>query len=772
MLDRTSGTPVSGTPTRYRLQKLDTAGNVLGVATFTLPGATQAATPETAALAVESGSPGRVHLLLNTPDGSRAREVVAWSTAVSGGKLGAPAGLTADALSTPTGGSNAPGVVASAAQLDAGGLLEYPYGLAVAGTGGSRTLAIPTRVEADPYGAVVSRFALSGTVGDKVGSWSSHTLTGIPNATPTTPTSWPSYNGLARDPDGGLTLLLDEDDHLSDPVGVDDNVIVVKLDGSGADPAILASTANATGGFAARAGNFSPWASISQPAVAGTAKPAASVVALPGGRYAALFASDFAFGSSPSLPWGWKPAGGGSPLTANFAVRLLAPISAAGQPWDRTLSSPEVPSGAIANTLGNPATSGACAISLPSGQKGAENVGLAAGRDGAIWVLTGGIRAAVTGALSGGRQLIELTPGTSGQPCPQAGPALAATSGGRALDAGATNTLPAASTVDFDAAPVTGGGWAQRYAWDLDGDGTYETVAAWDAGRLHLPLDATARRQYTRAGRVVVGLRVTGDFGVVERSITLLVQAAEKPTASFTAAATAFTGDTVALDGSDSRAPTDTRLVNYHWEYGDGTADDSSGPTTDHAYAAAGSYVVRLTVRGSDNQLSVVATKTVTVTDRPRSDPPRVDPPRVDPPRSDPPRNDPPADTTAPAIALKLSGGKETLTATIGCPAGERTCSGAVTLTVKTTVTAGKGRKARRTTKTVTVGTAAYSIAGGQKKAVVVKLNAAGRALLRRAASVKVSVSVSARDAAGNAAKLKTGSATVKRAARARARRR
>ncbi len=57
VVDRVSQ-PESGTPTRYRLQKLDESGAVLGVATFTLPGAALGDLPETASLAVQSGSAG------------------------------------------------------------------------------------------------------------------------------------------------------------------------------------------------------------------------------------------------------------------------------------------------------------------------------------------------------------------------------------------------------------------------------------------------------------------------------------------------------------------------------------------------------------------------------------------------------------------------------------------------------------------------------------------------------------------------------------------
>ncbi|MEA2590643.1 MAG: hypothetical protein QOD62_474, partial [Actinomycetota bacterium] len=36
-------------------------------------------------------------------------------------------------------------------------------------------------------------------------------------------------------------------------------------------------------------------------------------------------------------------------------------------------------------------------------------------------------------------------------------------------------------------------------------------------------------------------------------------------------------------------------IANYHWDFGDGSSQDTASPTTTHPYAAAGSYTVSLT---------------------------------------------------------------------------------------------------------------------------------------------------------------------------------
>jgi PKD repeat protein len=67
------------------------------------------------------------------------------------------------------------------------------------------------------------------------------------------------------------------------------------------------------------------------------------------------------------------------------------------------------------------------------------------------------------------------------------------------------------------------------------------------------------------------------------------------------------------FDGSGSAAvAVGATIVEYTWTWGDGTAA-SSGAQTTHTYSAAGTYVVRLTVRDSLGRTGTV-TVSVTVT--------------------------------------------------------------------------------------------------------------------------------------------------------------
>jgi len=74
----------------------------------------------------------------------------------------------------------------------------------------------------------------------------------------------------------------------------------------------------------------------------------------------------------------------------------------------------------------------------------------------------------------------------------------------------------------------------------------------------------------------------------------------------------AFVGETVNFDGSDSDDP-DGSIVSYDWNFGDGAT--GSGMTTIHAYAAVGIYTATLTV--TDNgHLTDTDTVTITVTEQ------------------------------------------------------------------------------------------------------------------------------------------------------------
>jgi PKD repeat protein len=68
----------------------------------------------------------------------------------------------------------------------------------------------------------------------------------------------------------------------------------------------------------------------------------------------------------------------------------------------------------------------------------------------------------------------------------------------------------------------------------------------------------------------------------------------QAPIASFTATPVP-TGSPTGFDASGSTAVS-SPITKYAWSFGDGTVATTTGPTTTHTYAAAGSYIVTLTL--------------------------------------------------------------------------------------------------------------------------------------------------------------------------------
>jgi hypothetical protein len=69
----------------------------------------------------------------------------------------------------------------------------------------------------------------------------------------------------------------------------------------------------------------------------------------------------------------------------------------------------------------------------------------------------------------------------------------------------------------------------------------------------------------------------------------------QSPSAAFTADS-AMIGRQSSFDASASTAFTGQTIATYHWDFGDGSTQTTSSPTTSHTYAAIGDYTATLTV--------------------------------------------------------------------------------------------------------------------------------------------------------------------------------
>ncbi|MGK9146001.1 PKD domain-containing protein [Plantibacter flavus] len=140
-----------------------------------------------------------------------------------------------------------------------------------------------------------------------------------------------------------------------------------------------------------------------------------------------------------------------------------------------------------------------------------------------------------------------------------------------------------------------------------DSDGTIASYA-WDFGDGTTGTGATTTHDYTTAGAHTVTLTVTDNKGATAtttRSVTTKLPNVA-PVAAYSPSATNLQ---VAFDASAS-ADSDGTIASYAWQFGDGTT--GTGVTTNHTYAAAGSYQAKLTVTDNEGAIGEV-TQTIVV---------------------------------------------------------------------------------------------------------------------------------------------------------------
>lgn len=103
------------------------------------------------------------------------------------------------------------------------------------------------------------------------------------------------------------------------------------------------------------------------------------------------------------------------------------------------------------------------------------------------------------------------------------------------------------------------------------------------------------------AGTYPVTLTVTSNFGCTA-SVTQNVSVIQSPTASFTANPNpAIVGQNISFTDQS----TGTNLVNWYWNFGDGSADNQQN--SNHSYESGGGYTVILTVTDANNCYDTVS---------------------------------------------------------------------------------------------------------------------------------------------------------------------
>ena len=155
-----------------------------------------------------------------------------------------------------------------------------------------------------------------------------------------------------------------------------------------------------------------------------------------------------------------------------------------------------------------------------------------------------------------------------------------------------------------------------------DTDGSIASYA-WSFGDGQTGTGVGVSHTYAVAGAFVVTLTVTDDDGATDSDTTLVTVEAPAnlpPLASAGGPYSASVGQAIGFDGSGSSDP-DGAIASYRWELGDGQL--ATGVAPSHTYAAAGTYLVRLTVT-DDGGATDESTVLVTIS-APDNDPPLAD---------------------------------------------------------------------------------------------------------------------------------------------------
>lgn len=485
----------------------------------------------------------------------------------------------------------------------------------------------------------------------------------------------------------------------------------------------------------------------------------------PGGLYAGIVADDAnstanldATGAALSTPPAWALPTSSLPA-ANVGLRIFTGCG----------SGAKCASGNPLGMIGNQ-SSGPCRVQAGDFGSGSleSMLALAAGPDGTVYALAQpDLDAAddsaitpdhpVTGSTVGDI-LFEFQPGAGsggnpGTACPQPSAAFSVTDAS-APDAtadtgtGAVKVL-AGAKIQLDASPSDlQGGVPWSYTWDSGGGTaghqTASTAFAPDQNpdnTVYDRPDPTQTFTYTTPGQYTATLQLQSDFGVTTVSRPIDVVAPGPLTAGLRPVAGAVAGQVTTLSAAGTAVGAPDSIVDYHWDFGNGTSDETAGPVETWTFPSAGTYTVTLT---AVDQLGRTQTATEQVS---------VAPPPPPPAPPAPPSTSTTTATPTPHTRARFSVSPKVrsvrrnaaLSVKLSCSAGDRRCAGTIAV-----LSAGKikvpGRKGMHVEN---LGKGTFSIAAGRSRTRLIRLAAVTRKLIAPGQDLKLSVIVVAHDAAG-----------------------
>ena len=160
------------------------------------------------------------------------------------------------------------------------------------------------------------------------------------------------------------------------------------------------------------------------------------------------------------------------------------------------------------------------------------------------------------------------------------------------------------TSVDFDASASTAppGATVNRYDWRVDG-ADFPNVGPFHSAN------------FTTPGWHRVTLTVTDSDNVSATTfVDVFVGDTTVPVVDPGGPYSGETGAAIVFDVSGSTSDPTTALINYVWDFGDGSAiEQGASPTRSHGYASEGDYVVTIAAQDGNGMTGVAAT-TVSVT--------------------------------------------------------------------------------------------------------------------------------------------------------------
>lgn len=146
-------------------------------------------------------------------------------------------------------------------------------------------------------------------------------------------------------------------------------------------------------------------------------------------------------------------------------------------------------------------------------------------------------------------------------------------------------TGPVPFKVDFDASNTVSGVDIRSLEWDMDNDGTFESTGPKQS------------RTFEQIGKYKVAVRAINGEGATSTQIFQIdATDTQLPKAEINASTISGTSPLLVNFSADKSTTPQGRIVEYTWDFGDGSAT-STGFSADHTYRKAGKYTVKLSIK-------------------------------------------------------------------------------------------------------------------------------------------------------------------------------